>query len=253
MSKFPWKTVIAAVAVAAVLGASVFAYAQLSSGDGPMGMRGHGMMGGMGQMHQQMMQGGGMHGGAMQGGGMHGGMGEHGGMGGGMHGPMGTQGRIDGRWQGSPYAGQQSREIKSLSDQDIDDLKNARGMGLAKAAELNSYPGPLHALEFADQLGLSAEQIAKLKAIKERMGAGATPIGLDLISRERDLDRLFARREIDRAKLDASTGEIGVLQGRLRAVHLAAHLETTDVLDDAQRKKYDALRGYASADNAAAR
>src|SRR6266540_3233648 len=43
--------------------------------------------------------------------------------------------------QTSPYAGQQTREIKSLSAQDIDDLLNARGMALAKAAELNGYPG----------------------------------------------------------------------------------------------------------------
>jgi hypothetical protein len=94
MSKFPWKTTIA---VSAVLAATVYAYAQISSG-GPMGMHGRmaqgGMDGSMAQMHQQMMQGqtaqGGMHGGAGQGmhGGMQDGMGMHGGgMGGhGMHG-----------------------------------------------------------------------------------------------------------------------------------------------------------------------
>jgi hypothetical protein len=94
MSKFPWKTTIA---VSAVLAATVYAYAQISSG-GPMGMHGRmaqgGMDGSMAQMHQQMMQGqtaqGGMHGGPGQGmhGGMQDGMGMHGGgMGGhGMHG-----------------------------------------------------------------------------------------------------------------------------------------------------------------------
>jgi hypothetical protein len=89
MSKFPWKTTIA---VSAVLAATVYAYAQISSG-GPMGMRGRmaqgGMDGSMAQMHQQMMQGqmsqGGMHDGMGQGmhGGMQGGMGMHSG---GMHG-----------------------------------------------------------------------------------------------------------------------------------------------------------------------
>ena len=96
MSKFPWKTTIA---VSAVLAATVYAYAQISSG-GPMGMHRQmaqgGMDGSMAEMHQQMMQGrmpqggmqGGMHAGmgqgmhaGMQGGtGMHGGMGGHGGM-----------------------------------------------------------------------------------------------------------------------------------------------------------------------------
>ena len=84
MSKFPWKTTIA---VSAVLAATVYAYAQISSG-GPMGMHRQmaqgGMDGSMAQMHQQMMQGK-MPQGAMQGGmgqGMQGGMGMHGSMGG---------------------------------------------------------------------------------------------------------------------------------------------------------------------------
>jgi hypothetical protein len=75
MSNFPWKT---ALAVSALLAATVYAFAQMSSG-GPMGMHGQTQQGDMmSQMHSQMMQGqGGMHGG------MNGGMGMHGAMGGG--------------------------------------------------------------------------------------------------------------------------------------------------------------------------
>src|SRR5262249_16169067 len=58
----------------------------------------------------------------------------------------------------SPYAGQEQRAIKALSDEEIRDLLEARGMGLAKAAELNSYPGPLHVLQLAAELGLSDAQ-----------------------------------------------------------------------------------------------
>src|SRR4051812_13620184 len=60
----------------------------------------------------------------------------------------------------SPYAGQQQRTIKALSDQEIGDLVEGRGMGLAKAGELNSYPGPLHVLQLAEQLELSDRQRA---------------------------------------------------------------------------------------------
>jgi hypothetical protein len=97
MTKFPWKTTLAA---SAILAATVYAYAQMSSG-GPMGMHGQmqggmnggtnsGMNGSMAEMHRQMMQGQGPAG--MQGNmgqGMHDGMhqGMQGGMGGhGMHG-----------------------------------------------------------------------------------------------------------------------------------------------------------------------
>ena len=66
-----------------------------------------------------------------------------------------------------PYAGLQNRSIKTLSDQQIADLNAGRGMGLALAAELNGYPGPVHAIELADQLHLSPEQVTKLKALFE--------------------------------------------------------------------------------------
>src|SRR4051794_16460011 len=42
----------------------------------------------------------------------------------------------------SPYAGQQARSIKALSEDDVASLRNGDGMSMAKAAELNSYPGP---------------------------------------------------------------------------------------------------------------
>ena len=78
MSNFPWKTTLA---VSALLAATAYAFAQMSSG-GPMGMHGQMQQGGMmGQMHRQMMQGqGGMHDGMSGGMGMHGSMGGHGGM-----------------------------------------------------------------------------------------------------------------------------------------------------------------------------
>jgi hypothetical protein len=112
MSKFPWKTTIV---VSAVLAATVYAYAQISSG-GPMGMHGQmargGMDGSMAQMHQQMMQGqmsqDGMHGGMGQGmhGGMQGGMGMHGGMQGGMGGHGGMHGQQSGTFGAPTMPGQ---------------------------------------------------------------------------------------------------------------------------------------------------
>ena len=41
----------------------------------------------------------------------------------------------------SKYAGEEKRVIKSLSETDIEELKNGKGWGLAKAAELNTVPG----------------------------------------------------------------------------------------------------------------
>ena len=91
-----------------------------------------------------------------------------------------------------PYAGLQDRSIKTLSDKEIADLNAGRGMGLALAAELNGYPGPIHAIELASQLHLSPEQVTKLKALFEAMKAETIPLGASLISQERDLNNDFA-------------------------------------------------------------
>src|SRR5881296_2764430 len=88
----------------------------------------------------------------------------------------------------SPYAGQEQRAIKALSDQEIRDLLEGRGMGLAKAAELNSYPGPLHVLQLADKLGLTDAQRTATESLYARMRDGVQPIGAKIIEAEKNLD-----------------------------------------------------------------
>jgi hypothetical protein len=144
----------------------------------------------------------------------------------------------------SAYVGQQSRDIKALSGEDIAALHNGDGMGLAKAAELNGYPGPRHVVALVRQLRLSESQAAQVTAIRDRMSAAARPLGDELIDHERALDQLFAQRAITPERLTAATAAIGDIQGRLRAIHLAAHLETRAVLSTEQIAQYDKLRGY---------
>jgi Spy/CpxP family protein refolding chaperone len=145
-----------------------------------------------------------------------------------------------------PYAGLQNRQIKILSDQQIADLNAGRGMGLALAAELNGYPGPIHAIELASELHLSPEQIAKLKALFEAMKAETIPLGASLISQERSLNSDFANSTITLANLEATTQKIGTTQAALRAGHLKYHLLTVAILTPAQVSRYNELRGYKS-------
>src|SRR5690349_20196195 len=80
-----------------------------------------------------------------------------------------------------PYAGFQHRSIKALSDQQMADLRAGRGMGLALAAELNGYPGPLHVLDLADALSLSSQQRARVRQLYDAMKAETIPLGEMLI------------------------------------------------------------------------
>jgi Spy/CpxP family protein refolding chaperone len=143
-----------------------------------------------------------------------------------------------------PYAGLQNRPIKTLSDQQIADLNAGRGMGLALAAELNGYPGPIHAIELAEQLHLSPDQVSKLKSLFEAMKAETIPLGAMLISQERDLNDDFANRRITLASLEVATKRIGATQAALRAAHLEYHLSTVAVLTAEQVAQYNELRGY---------
>lgn len=153
--------------------------------------------------------------------------------------------------QHQPYAGMEARAVKTLSDKDIADLTAGRGMGLALAAELNGYPGPIHAIELADRLGLSADQVAKLKTLFEAMKAEAVPLGATLISQERSLNDDFAKRTVTPASLETATQQIGTTHAALRAAHLKYHLSTVEILTSDQVKRYNDLRGYSSGGDAA--
>src|SRR5712692_2276537 len=76
----------------------------------------------------------------------------------------------------TPYAGMQTRPIKALSEQQMADLAAGRGMGMALAAELNGYPGPVHVLELADKLNLSPDQRAGIQRLFDSMKAEAVPL-----------------------------------------------------------------------------
>src|SRR5713226_6796708 len=116
----------------------------------------------------------------------------------------------------SPYAGQEQRTIRALSDQEIGDLLEGRGMGLAKAAELNSYPGPLHVLQLGDQLGLSDTQRTTTKALYADMRDKAQLVGRKILEAERNLNGAFADGRIDQATLRSQLATIAILQGELR-------------------------------------
>ncbi|WP_209604937.1 Spy/CpxP family protein refolding chaperone [Sinorhizobium kostiense] len=144
----------------------------------------------------------------------------------------------------SPYAGQEHRPIKSLSPEDIAELENGGGWGLAKAAELNGIPGPSHVLKMKDDLDLTAEQEEEVTSIFEHMRSAAVSAGKGLIAGERALETAFRERSIDRDGLWEYLHRIEASRAKLRYAHLAAHLEMVRVLSAAQIDRYNELRGY---------
>ena len=144
----------------------------------------------------------------------------------------------------SEYAGQESRAIKSLSAEDVAELRRGGGWGLARAAELNGAPGPVHLLEMKEEIGLDETQRAAVAAIYKRMRSGAVSLGERLIELERRLESHFRSRSVTDALLRASLNAIARTRSELRYVHLSAHLETLKILSEEQIRSYGALRGY---------
>jgi len=145
----------------------------------------------------------------------------------------------------SPYAGKEGSEIKALTAEDIKALREGTGMGMAKPAELNHYPGPRHVLDMAADLSVTAEQKTRLEAVFQAMHEEAVSLGAKILEKEKALDAGFAAGSIDEKTLAGLTSEIASLQARLRAAHLKAHLATRRILTAEQVARYDALRGYA--------
>lgn len=143
-----------------------------------------------------------------------------------------------------PYAGQESRTIKALSKADIDGYLNGKGMGFAKAAELNHYPGPLHVLENKKHLKLNRDQLKHTQALYQSMKKQAVRWGTLLVKKERELDHLFTSKKVDKRNLEKKLSEIGTIRARIRNVHLSAHLKQRALLTQHQIMQYDKLRGY---------
>jgi len=146
----------------------------------------------------------------------------------------------------SPYAGQELRSIKALSQDKVAALLEGKGLGYAKVAELNGLPGPAHVLELADQLQLNDEQILKTNNLFEEMQFQARRLGADLIEAEKQLDVLFVSGGISEEVVLSRLEGIAAIEGRLRATHVNAHIKQKEVLTPHQVHKYITLRGYTS-------
>ena len=145
---------------------------------------------------------------------------------------------------GQPYAGQQQRDIKALSAQEVEQYLSGAGMGYARAAELNGYPGPMHVLELGDQLHLSAAQRQAVRQLMDRHKAEARAIGVKLIEAERALDALLQSGTANPAVVASAVSEAARLQGSYRLAHLETHLRAKELLSPGQVAMYGTLRGY---------
>jgi hypothetical protein len=158
--------------------------------------------------------------------------------------PLAWAQHAHGGHQPGAYAGMQGRTVKALSEQQVADLRAGKGMSLALPAELNGYPGPLHTLELAEPLRLSATQRARTQELFTQMQREAQAVGEEVIAAETALDTLFREKRATAEAVAAATAHAAQAQARLRQTHLRYHLAMMDVLSTDQVAAYNRLRGY---------
>lgn len=146
----------------------------------------------------------------------------------------------------SKYSGQEKRTIKSLSSEDIDELKSGGGWGFAKVAELNGLPGPIHLLELKDEIELTDFQTQAIQNLYDEMKTQAIEHGKMFIELEQKLEELFQSSSPNATELEALLAKIENTRKKLRFTHLAAHLKTPSILTSIQTESYNKLRGYSS-------
>lgn len=146
----------------------------------------------------------------------------------------------------SPYRQQAEQGLRGLDEKEIAELKAGAGMRLARAAELNSYPGPRHVLDAieAGKLTASSEQRERVQQVFNGMNRDAVRLGAQILDEEQRLETGFRMATMTEADLHSRVARIAALQGELRTIHLAAHLMTRAILSESQIARYNELRGY---------
>ncbi len=139
-------------------------------------------------------------------------------------------------------------EIKSLNAEEIRGLQEGEGMDLARAAELNGYPGPAHILEAAraGKIELYADQRQAIERIHAAMKAKAQALGSQILAQEASLEAGFRTGRIVEADLARQVEDIARMLAELRLTHLRAHLMTAAILRPQQIEEYYQFRGYSA-------
>src|SRR5262245_65908219 len=135
----------------------------------------------------------------------------------------------------APYRHQTQSSLRGFSEAEVAELRAGTGMGLARAAELNSYPGPRHILDaiHAGRLQASPTQVRQLQEIFDEMRSDARRIGAQILSEEEQLETAFRTTTIAEHDLRARLAQIASLKGEFRVTHLRAPLLAKAVLNGA--------------------
>lgn len=134
--------------------------------------------------------------------------------------------------------------IRSMTAEEIEQIRQGRGASLALPAELNGVPGPRHVLDLADELALTDDQRVNIEVIFRQFQSAVIPAGDHYLAAVQTLEEAFRSQKVTAGNLPELVEEVSRLEGELVAIHLLAHLSTAQALNAEQIATYNRLRGY---------
>ena len=121
--------------------------------------------------------------------------------------------------------------LSALSKEDLKGLRRGHGTpfgDMAKAAELNGFPGPRHVLDLKRN-GLTSKQVSEIEEIYRKMNLLYIKVGAELVAKA-FMDREFKEKRVNSKSLKKMIQSSAVKYSELRYIQLVAHLETAKIL-----------------------
>ena len=106
-----------------------------------------------------------------------------------------------------------------------------------------SHMGIKEVLEMKDELGLSNEQVSKLRALKSQTEKRIIRIKSDLEILELELQDLLQDNKVNVKAVDSKIEKIGELRTEMQKVHVHVRLDAQKVLTSEQLKKLHEHKG----------
>jgi len=117
------------------------------------------------------------------------------------------------------------------------------GMHCCRMMEGEDHEGHEFFLGMKDDLGLSDEQVAKLKALKSESEKQAIRTKADLKIERIELHDLLSKDKVDVKGVDTKVEKMGALQTKMHKAHIHARLDAQKILTPEQLKQLREMRG----------
>ena len=125
---------------------------------------------------------------------------------------------------------------------DKDQLLKGEAAGQNLVAEQNGYPSPQKIVSLKDQIGLTKDQLKKIKEIVTNLPISAVVKGQEIIDAEDELNTLFQSGTVNERTLRLKLERIGKMRAELRFMHLQIYVKEKQILSAKQWERLKELK-----------